>query len=297
MSEALEEIFVHHLTRFAVERAMAEDYSPIYAGFYMYDEMGHAFGPDDPHTQRMLRHVDHTIAKIAAARRGRYELVVLSDHGQIPMTPFTREGGTPFGMLVARWLPGFRVEELKGKTAGPPADQARGIVKLSYSGGLAHVYMADNDWRLDLEELRTRYGPLLDNVIACDRLGLVMARRGGRDVFWSGGSEVSGDALRAVLAAYDDPDILLEQLSRLNAFEQSGDLVLFAAFDGERQIDFENQAGGHGSIGGEQLHPFVMARREWGIDTSAVRGAHQLHPILCRLRDQLKAGDGAPLGR
>jgi len=29
--------------------------------------------------------------------------------------------------------------------------------------------------------------------------------------------------------------------------------------------------------------------RDWGIDTSNVRGAHELHPILCRLRDSLAA--------
>ncbi|HYM96688.1 MAG TPA: hypothetical protein VET26_05275, partial [Candidatus Sulfotelmatobacter sp.] len=58
---------------------------------------------------------------------------------------------------------------------------------------------------------------------------------------------------------------------------------------GDRQINFENQAGGHGSIGGEQLHPFVLARKECGIDTSRVIGAHELHPILCALRDRLAA--------
>ena len=67
-------------------------------------------------------------------------------------------------------------------------------------------------------------------------------------------------------------------------------IVLVAAFDGERQVNFENQAGGHGSIGGDQLHPFILARDVWGVDTSRVTGAHQIHPILCRLRDRLRTG-------
>src|SRR4029077_1456621 len=107
------------------------------------------------------------------------------------------------------------------------------------------------------------------------------------DVFLKDGSVLDGDELRALLALYDDADILLEQLSRLNSFQNSGDLVLFGAFVDGKQVNFENQDGGHGSIGGEQLHPFVLAKSGWGLDTSNVQGAHQMHPILCALRDRL----------
>jgi hypothetical protein len=108
-------------------------------------------------------------------------------------------------------------------------------------------------------------------------------------VFLKDGSVLEGDELKALLARYDDADILLEQLMRLNSFQSSGDLVLFGAFIDGKQINFENQDGGHGSIGGEQLHPFVFAKRDWDLDTSSVRGAHELHPILCALRDRLAA--------
>ena len=290
VSDALEEIFVHHLTRFAVEQAMDEGYAPIYAGFYAFDETAHAFGPDDDHTLGMLEHVDRTIGKIAERRRGRYELVVLSDHGQVPMTPFDKEDGRHFGEVAAEWLPGFHIEELKGKGAGPKLEDAKGLARISYSGGLAHVYMGDARRRLDAGELRARYPTLIAKAAGCERVALAMARRRGRDVFWSRGEEVEGSRLRDVLTRYDDPDILLSQLSRLNSFAASGDLVLFAGWDGERQINFENQAGGHGSIGGEQLHPFVLGRSDWDVDVSRVNGAHELHPVLCRLRDRLGGG-------
>ena len=45
---------------------------------------------------------------------------------------------------------------------------------------------------------------------------------------------------------------------------------------------------GHGSVGGARMHPFVLAKSDWSIDTSGVRGAHELHPIQCRLRDYLR---------
>jgi hypothetical protein len=289
ITEALEEIFVHHLTRFAVKRAMGEGFAPIYAGFYAFDETSHAFGPDDVSSSRMLSHVDRTIHDIAEARGDRYELTILSDHGHVPAIQFDHLERAPLGELVSGWMPGFRVEELKGKTFGPAAGAAKGLIKMSYSGGLAHVYLADNDWRLTVDEVMARYPGLVPSLIACPRISLVMGRRKGEDVFWSGGSEVRGAQLREALAPYDDPDVLLVQLARLNTFDQAGDLVLVAAFEQGRQVNFENQLGGHGSIGGEQLHPFVLAKKEWALDTSRVRGAHELHPMLAELRDRLSA--------
>ena len=289
ISNALEEIFVHHLTRYAVLKAMRERFSPIYAGFYAFDETGHAFGPDDRTSLKVLEHVDHTIEKIARARGDRYELVVLSDHGQIETVPFNANHGPTFGEVLAHRLPGYRVQEMKGKAYGPPEAEARGHVNVTGSGGLAHIYFADEGRRLDYGELRNRHPDLAAGIAALDKVALVMARDQKSDVFLNGGSELDRDAAMSLLAQYDDPAILLEQLSRLNSFENAGDLVVFGAFIQGKQVNFENQAGGHGSIGGEQLHPFVLAKREWAIDTTAVHGAHQLHPILCGLRDRLAA--------
>jgi hypothetical protein len=287
LSDALEEIFVHHLTRFAVEKAMGEGFTPIYAGFYAFDETGHAFGPADEQSLRVLRHVDGTIEKIAGMRGGRYELVVLSDHGQIETDPFYREDGVHLGELVAGWMPGFHIVEMKGRAFGAHRDHARGRIHLTYSGGLGHLYMADEPRRLSFEDLESRFPDLIRNLATHARIALVMARGQDGDVFSSADGVHRGSAVKDLLAVYDDADILYDQLTRLNSFEQAGDLVFFGAFRGPSQVNFENQAGGHGAFGGEQGHPFVLAKREWAIDTTHVDGAHQLHPILSDLRDRL----------
>jgi hypothetical protein len=287
-TDVLEEMFVHHVTRYAVLKAMRKRYPAIYAGFYAFDETGHAFGPDHGYALRILKHVDHTIKKIARARRGNYELVILSDHGQIDTIPFNHLSDIPFGQLVAGWLPGYRVQEMKGKAYGPDDEHATGHVNLTYSGGLSHLYFAGRTKRFKYPELSSQFPELARNIAAVDGVGLVMARDGQEDVFLTGARELRGHAIKPVLAQYDDPDVLLSQLSRLNSFEMSGDLVVFGAFKEGKQVNFENQAGGHGSIGGEQAHPFVLAKREWELDTTAVQGAHELHPILSRLRDRLQ---------
>lgn len=254
--DVAEEIFVHHLTRYATQRAMREGYSPIYSAFYAFDETAHAFGPSDAASQNVLRHVDHTIGKIAAARGNRYEMVVLSDHGQVETAPFH------LGAMLEKLLPGQLV--------------------VTASGGLAHVYVKDSPRRLNLSELKARYPQLVSVLNEIDEVALLMAREGDGDMLMNKGPD---------LHAYgDDADVLLSQLKRLNSFASAGDLIAFGALRGGKQVNFEVQAGGHGSIGGEQLRPFLLAKQEWGIDTSRVRGAHELHPILRDLRDHLTTG-------
>jgi type I phosphodiesterase/nucleotide pyrophosphatase len=294
-TDAAEEIFVHHLTRFAVEKAMDEGCTPIYAGFYAFDETGHAFGPNHSHSLSILKDVDHTIKRVAEARKGAYELVVLSDHGQIDTVPFYAEDGVRLGEQVAAWMPGFRVEEAKGKKFGPEADHAKGRILLTYSGGLCHLYLTDHTRRLSYEEVLSRHPELVENLGYHERIALVMGGGHPDEVFIADGVEYRGAAVKEVLARYDDADILYEQLSRLNSFEASGDLIFFGTFKGAKQINFENQAGGHGAFGGEQAHPFVLAKREWAIDTTQLHGAHELHPILSGLRDRL--AQGAPTRR
>src|SRR6267143_235882 len=198
ISDALEEIFVHHLTRYAVVKAMREGYSPIYSAFYAFDETGHAFGPDDPSSLQILKHVDHSIRKVAQARGDRYELVVLSDHGQIETVPFNAGGARSVGEVIAKMLPGFRVQEMKGKAYGPPEEEAGGQVNVTSSGDLANA------------------------LSSLEKIALVMARDGKHDVFMKGGSVLEGDELKALLARYDDADILLQQLTRLNSFQKAG---------------------------------------------------------------------------
>jgi hypothetical protein len=160
-------------------------------------------------------------------------------------------------------------------------------VALTYSGGLAHLYFAHIPGRMSAADVDSRYPGLVEKIAALDRVGLVLLRDGD-----DGGTLVAGgrrwrlDAAAEVLAAYDEPAVLGRQLARVNSFTAAGDIVIFGAYDGRRQVNFEDQVGGHGSIGGDQLHPFLLARREWGFDTAGVESAEGLYPLLMSLRDQ-----------
>ena len=289
LADLFHETVVHHLTRFAIRQAMREGRSVIYAGVYTYDEAAHAFGPEDPWTERILRHVDHTVRLVAGERKGEYELVVLSDHGQVESVPFVETDGRRLGEMIAGWLPSHAVEEHRGGRWGEPEV---GHVELAYSGGLAHLYFRDLPGRVDADEVEKRHAGFIDRLAALDRIDFVMTRAGGRDVIFTGGRrlEIGQPEAAEFLARLDEPAVIAAQLRRLNSFAASGDLVVFGRYRDGVQVNFEDQAGGHGSAGGDQLHPFLLVKKEWGIDTAAVVDASGLYPILVRLRDEGRAG-------
>ena len=288
IADIYHEVVVHHLTRFALLQAMDEGLPVIYACFYTYDEASHAFGPDDPNTLRVLRHIDSTI-RLAAEKRNHnkagvdYEIAVLSDHGQVETVPFAAADGESLGRKIARLLPDHTVTEHRGAQFGTGRDR----VEITYSGGLAHVYFADVPGRMDRAAIESRHPGLIAGVAAQDRVGIVMVKdelvtRDGRFPL----SEPLSPPTRALLARFDEPDVLARQLRRLDSFECAGDLVVFGAYGGEKQVNFEDQVGGHGSIGGDQLHPFLLVKKEWGFDTSRVTNASDLYPMLVGLRDR-----------
>jgi hypothetical protein len=292
LADLFHEMVVHHLTRFAVREAMDRTVPVIYGCFYTYDEAAHAFGPDDPQTLNTLKHLDSTIRLVAEKRRGGaldYELIVLSDHGQVECEPFNATDGKNLGQIVAGWLPHHEVEEHRGGRYGPAGARLDGHVAIAYSGGLAHLYFKELCGRLERRELEDRFPGLVEKIAALDRVDFVMVRDGDATVCVTASGVHRLDTLtpeaRAFLGRLDEPEVMAAQLRHLNSFERSGDIVIFGRYDGRKQVNFENQVGGHGSVGGAQLHPFVLARSELGFGNVTTTTAADLHPLLMRLRD------------
>ena len=295
IADIYHEVVVHHLTRFALLQAMDEGLQTIYACFYTYDEAAHAFGPADPNTLSVLRHIDSTI-RLASERRLTnrggvdYEIAVLSDHGQVETTPFSAKHGRSLGSYLSEWLPDHVITEHRGQVFAGNG-QARGRVEVTYSGGLAHIYFADLPGRLDAGAVESRYPGLISRVARLDGIGLVMLKDAGDGML----ATVDGrhslhlplvDDTRSLLERFDSPDILAKQLTRLNTFDTAGDLVVFGTYDGHKQVNFEDQVGGHGSIGGDQLRPFLLAKKTWNFEMSAVTNSSDLYPMLVALRDR-----------
>jgi hypothetical protein len=304
LASLLDDMVLHRVTRLAALQAMSDGYPIIYACFYAYDEASHAFGPMSAYSRRLLRHVDRTVRIITQRASGgkgrRYEVLLLSDHGQIRTVPFRSLTGHTLGQAIADWFPALEVRE-HGGVLHQPAGAPEATVYLAASGGLAHLYVVDIPDRMNISAIRRRFPRLIENLVAEPGIGFVMGQEGGETVlFWReapAGLPLSGDRdspVQPLLRQYGDPAVLACQLARLNRQQRAGDLIIFGAWNGREGTNFEPQVGGHGSTGGDQTMPFLLVKKAWQIDTSAVTDAADLHPILTSLRASL-AGSSTPI--
>ncbi|BCR05892.1 hypothetical protein DESUT3_29610 [Desulfuromonas versatilis] len=144
-------------------------------------------------------------------------------------------------------------------------DPREGVV-ITYSSSLAHLYFAGQPQRLSWTEIERDNALLLRFLSRHKGIGFVIARGAGPEVcFFHPGGRVCvtpgqkppGAELR-FLEPYGDPLELLPELVAFAGGENCGDLVLFGAYDGERIACFDDQVGGHGSVGGPQMRPFLI---------------------------------------
>jgi hypothetical protein len=160
-----------------------------------------------------------------------------------------------------------RIRELVPETL--KIDPEGGVV-VTYSSSLAHLYITGEPRRLNWREVERAQPLLLQFLSRHKGIGFVVARGGGEDgkedvcFFHAGGRLCFTEKMTpnadevAFLRPYGEPAELLPELRRFALDEAAGDLIIFGAYDGERIACFDDQVGGHGSIGGEQSRPFLI---------------------------------------
>ncbi len=145
-------------------------------------------------------------------------------------------------------------------------DPAGGVV-ITYSSSLAHLYITGSTSPLTWKEVEAAQPLLLRFLQKHKGIGFVLARgeqAGELMIFHSGGHiRVTEDPRfhqheLAFLRPYGAPYELLYQLYRFGLGPRCGDLVLFGALDEKGMACFDDQVGGHGSVGGEQSRPFII---------------------------------------
>jgi hypothetical protein len=159
-------------------------------------------------------------------------------------------------------------------------------VVVTYSSCLALVYFADDTAPLPLEKIRASapkaqlYADLVDH----PGIGLVATRA-------SDGVHVEGKHGRALIRegaltsiAGDNPMELygterhaLAAVESLVLQPNSGDIVLFGAYDGSNIVSFDDQVGAHGSAGGDQVYPFIIAPGWLDLGNETLENARDIH--------------------
>lgn len=145
-------------------------------------------------------------------------------------------------------------------------DLEEGVV-ITYSSSLAHLYITGSKIPLNWQQVEAAQPMLLRFLQKHKGIGFVLARgenEGELMIFHSGGKITVTENPSfhqheiAFLRPYGAPYELLEQLHRFGLGPRCGDLILFGALDEEGIACFDDQVGGHGSVGGEQSRPFII---------------------------------------
>ena len=86
------------------------------------------------------------------------------------------------------------------------------------------------------------------------------------------------------LRDYAETSVERRAVARLAAQRNAGDLILFGAYDREKDhcIRFDDQVGAHGAMGGRQFWPFAMAAPGLIPDDYSIEDPLDLNPLLRR---------------
>jgi len=142
-----------------------------------------------------------------------------------------------------------------------------GGVVITYSSSLAHLYITGSGAPLNWKEVEEAQPMLLRFLCRHKGIGFILARgeeAGQLMIFHRGGRICVTDNPcfhqyeLEFLRPYGAPYELLDQLYRFGLGPRCGDLILFGALDKEGIACFDDQVGGHGSVGGEQSRPFLI---------------------------------------
>jgi hypothetical protein len=267
----------------------------MYVDFAAYDEKAHYFGPTSKEAMEMLKTIDDQIGKVTRAAEAspqKYEVLIFSDHGQTPSKLFSDVYGKKVGDMTADFARFTR--ESRGETY----DEKEIVFTDAYS--LGNIYFNFEKGRVSLDDVEKRYPQLLDFLTDHPGIGLVCGTGNGKVIIRGkvGTLEVDGEknlTLKGAnpLTAYGDEKVLLNQILNYMSVKGSGDVVIFGAYDKDKDevIDFNKKyslKSLHGGLGGDQTRPFIIAKPEVPVNGQEITEATQLHDLHQKYRKYLK---------
>jgi hypothetical protein len=302
-------LWVREFFTLAVSRDVYAGVPAIYVNYLDYDVAAHAFGPASRHALRSLRRVDRSIHKLWRVIRRvpehRYDLYVLSDHGQAHCRPFPKLTG---GKRLERYLfdeflgpkhagelgatngrrPGFASEvrayrrSEKGLlqrfvnylendfllTLDEHEAHEQGGIRVVAAGPNAFVYVVDTAEPVPIEILDKRFPGLAEDISRSVGVGFVLARsEGGPVCFWRG-QRYQLHEEPGPFAAREDVALVLRGITDLMAMPSAGDLVIYGIGAPEGNVSFIPEIGAHAGPSREELHTFIV--HPAGVDLPAL---------------------------
>ena len=168
---------------------------------------------------------------------------------------------------------------------------ARHELVVTYSSCLALIYFDDVSTQLMREDIMavSRRAYLYRALLAHPGIGLVATRSEegvelesprGRGVIAHGSESVRVLEGENPLAPYGTANYVVRAVHDLVQQPNSGDIVLFGAYDGYDIVSFDDQVGAHGSAGGDQVYPFIITPPDLDLSGEVIEDARDVHRVV-----------------
>src|SRR5215813_3466822 len=296
-------VWVRELFTLAVARDLYAGTPAIYVNYLDYDVFSHAYGPRHRRALRSLRRIDDSLKQIWRVCRRvpehRYDLYVLSDHGQAHTRLFDEVAGgrrfervvfddffTPGGARpVSPARPAGRHRLASGikalRTGRAPGyfqrffnyiedgfpwvlgelkeSRERDNVRVICAGPNAFIYFVDDDAPLPIERIEERWPGLAEELSRHPGVGYVFARGGQGPVCFWRGKRYRLDAEAGPFAGRDDTALVVSSIGDLMKMPSAGDLVVYGIDAAPGHVSYIAEAGAHAGPSPEELHTFVVA--------------------------------------
>ena len=295
-------VWIRQLFTLSAARDIYAGTPAIYVNYLDYDIFAHAWGPRHRRALRSLRAVDASLKILWRAVRRvsehRYDLYILSDHGQAHCTPYDRLNG---GRRIERLLfeeflvPAGAHEVAPGRRGGRgmasgikairsgrapgvvqrfvnylesdypwllgEVKEARqqGDVRVIAAGPNAFVYFLDDPQPLALERIDERFPGLVDDIARSRGIGFVLARAaGGPMCVWRGKRYRLEELGEGPFAGRGDLDLVQAGIRDLMAMPSAGDLVLYGLEAPNGHVSFIAEIGAHAGPTADEMHTFIV---------------------------------------
>ena len=271
-------VCIRDISTAAIKDDIRHEIPSIYVNFGGFDTVAHLYNPGSKAALKSLRGIDRKIGEIVEESQEKYEIFILSDHGQTPSVPFHKKFGLPF-------------QDFLNTAAGEE-------VIFASSGNMSHIYLKEPREQLDLKVIEEEHPAFVQILRQHPGIGLVVARDGDEMVVMNsrGTLKIGRDGAETCVGTDplqgwpDRRDVLERQLRDLLNNRLAGDLILFGAADEDRIVDLEDtyslgvglQFGAHGGLGGTQTMPFIIHPIDVPLDTEGILNSSDLYYQLVR---------------
>jgi hypothetical protein len=165
------------------------------------------------------------------------------------------------------------------------------------SGPMANIYFSGKKSRMPVSEVEKRFKGLTEMLSCRKGIGFIAGIDGeGEAVIYDNADKLfhkfrhyldnpehMNPTLKNIVEKYKNSaeiNTAFSSAEKFSQFKNSGDLILFGEYDGEKIINFENQMGAHGGIGGEQNEPFAVWSGSVPFDFSTVNNSCKIYEFL-----------------